>query len=75
MKFKYKLGDVVRVTTELNSAQTIVSYGVVTGLPISAAFGDPTWEAGRRYRVRISTYFDDYIELGALESELTGADE
>ncbi len=73
-RWNFALGDVVKVTQKLNPAQTVVSFGVVVRLPIEAAF-EPghydSWEAGRCYRVRVSTHdFHDFVELGALEHEM-----
>lgn len=71
---RFDLGDVVKVTQKLNNAQTIISFGVIVRLPIPAAFEPENydgWEAGRCYRVRISTHsFHDFVEVGALAHEM-----
>lgn len=68
----FKLGDVVCVNLKLNESQTIVSFGVIVRLPILASLSDPTWGAGHRYRVRVSTRsFSDFIEVGALAHEMS----
>ncbi len=73
-KWQFALGDVVKVTQKLNSAQTIVSFGVVVLQPFDAAFWPEnydSWASGRCYRVRVSTHdFDDFVEIGALEHEM-----
>lgn len=54
---KFALGDVVRIAPAR-------LFGVVVRLPN---------EAYPRYRVRVSTAgWDQYVEVGALESELEG---
>lgn len=68
---RYEVGQRVKYEKYGTLGEQYKGEGIITATPKLEAFKDPTWIAGRYYRVRhdggTSTY---YVEVGILEDEI-----